>query len=253
MRQTGEGVLLDTLILYFLIYSMIGYLVEVVYCSFGTHKLVNRGFLHGPWLPIYGIGALLMIGVETMIPDHIVLIFVVAVVLTSVVEYIGSWLLERLFGIKLWDYSAKRFNINGRVCLKNSLLFGVLGLFLVYGVHPPIREAVASLDEMSLGVMGHLVGITIGVDTSISVMRLLSFTRLLQRYHVRKAEIERRLSALQPTQLRERLKEERSELHEALLERSRRFLAKFPSLTSADLDLKEHLKRLKERYRNAEK
>lgn len=245
--------LLNTLILYFLIYSVIGYLVEVVYCSIGTRTIVNRGFLHGPWLPIYGIGALLVIGFNALIPDHVAIVFVMTAVLTSIVEYIGSWLLESLFTVKLWDYSDARLNINGRVCLKNSLLFGVLGLVLVYGIHPSVRLAISSLDETTVDVAAHLVGITIGVDTSISVMRLLSFTRLLQRYHIRKAEIERRVKTLQPGLLIERLKEERAELHEAMVARSRRFLAKFPSLTSADLDLKEHLKRLKERYGNAEK
>ncbi len=246
---------IEQIIWYFLIYAMIGYVVEVIYCSFGERKLVNRGFLYGPWLPIYGIGALLVIGATEAVVSMPPLLFLVTVILTSVVEYIGSWALERLFGIQLWDYSSHRFNINGRVCLKNSTLFGLLGLALVYLIHPQVKGAIALMDRPYVAIGSHLILVALGVDTTASTLGMLSFTRLLDRYHRRKEEIERRLASLalesHARLLIERLHEERSELHERLLARSRSLMARFPSASSHNEKRRTHLSELRTRLKDA--
>lgn len=242
---------IDRIIWYFLVYAMIGYLVEVAYCSIAERKVVNRGFLHGPWLPIYGIGALVIITATASFADRAVPLFFAVVLLTSGVEYLGSWALELLFGVQLWDYSRYRFNIKGRVCLKNSILFGLLGLVLVYLIHPLVDEAVSAMGERALGVGAHAIILVIAIDTTVSVMGMLSFTRLLEQYHARKDEIERRLATVVANSharlLAERLKEERAELHERLVARSRSIMARFPTATSHNERRRGHLSTLRAR------
>ncbi len=127
-------------VLLFVGYSMLGWACESVWCSAGTKKLVNRGFLTGPWCPVYGFGAILLLLMGQPFAAHPVLVFLLAVVSTSLLEYFTGWLLEALFKTRWWDYSKRKFQIKGRVCLRNSLLFGLLGLAVVYGLQPLAKE-----------------------------------------------------------------------------------------------------------------
>ena len=123
-------------ILLFFIYSFLGWVCETVYCSIGGRRFVNRGFLNGPLCPVYGFGALIVVWAMQPFYKSVLLTFVAGVVLTSILEYITGWLLETLFHLKLWDYSERFLNINGRVCLKNSLMFGILAVVTVFYIHP---------------------------------------------------------------------------------------------------------------------
>ena len=243
--------LFNTVIWYFFFYAVIGYLVEVTYCSVPQRKLVNRGFLYGPWLPIYGIGALLIIIGTHHVVTKPILVFFVTVFLTSAVEYIGGWGLERFFGLRLWDYSTYRFNFRGRICLRNSTLFGLLGLALVYGIHPAVQKVVAAMGERTADIGAHVIVLVFAIDTTASVLSMRSFAALLERYHLRKGEIEEKLASLasqsQARLLVERLKEERVELMETLALKSRSILSRFPSLTSQSEERKGHLRVVRER------
>ncbi len=130
------------LIIYFYIYSVLGYITEVIYCSCINRKLTNRGFFYGPYCPIYGFGAIFSIIFLSDFVSEPILLFVVAFLCMSVLEYITTYIFEMLFNIKLWDYSDMKFNIQGRVCLLNSALFGLLTLFLAYSLHPFVSSYV---------------------------------------------------------------------------------------------------------------
>ena len=114
----------------FIIYSFIGYLAEVIYCSYSQKKLVNRGFLFGPICPIYGTGAILAIICLNNLKDNPILVFILGVLITSILEYYTSYIFEKIFHNKWWDYSYRPDNINGRICIGNSIYFG-LGIILV--------------------------------------------------------------------------------------------------------------------------
>lgn len=240
----------DTLIWYFFIYAIIGYVIEVIYCSFGERRLVNRGFLHGPWLPIYGIGALLIIIATAPFIRSPLAVFVVTVIVTSALEYLGSVILEQVFSIKLWDYSTYPLNINGRVCAKNSALFGLLGLGVVYGLHPYIEQAVASSPPAVQSGGAVAIAIIIAEDTTISVVRLINFTKLLERYQAKKIEIEARLRELshlrQNHALKQWLAKEKHELHEQLVMAAERLFLKFPSATARSSERRGLLQSLKD-------
>jgi len=135
--------------LYFLLlmlYSFLGWCGEMVYCSIGQRRLCEkRGFLNGPLCPIYGHGALLVLCVLHGGCASPIWTFALGAVLTSAVEYVTSFAMERLFHMRWWDYSKMKFNINGRVCLLNSLLFGLACVLLCHVIHPAVEWRVAYL------------------------------------------------------------------------------------------------------------
>ncbi len=122
--------------LIFIICSFVGYFIEVFWIYLGSKKLVNRGFLCGPVIPIYGFGALLILICLLRYYNDPVVVFVFGVIITSALEYFTSFILEKIFHNKWWDYSNKPYNLNGRICLRNSFAFGVLALAIVYLVMP---------------------------------------------------------------------------------------------------------------------
>lgn len=138
-----EPIVLYTL--YFMIYSFLGWICECIYCSIPAKKLINRGFLSGPYCPIYGFGATAVILALEPVLYQPILLFGCGILVTSALEYITSWAMEALFHTKWWDYSTYFANINGRVCLKNSLLFGILVMVVMYGIHPIINDFIQSL------------------------------------------------------------------------------------------------------------
>lgn len=125
--------------LWFFIYSMIGWIYETTICSVSQRKFVNRGFLNGPYCPIYGAGALLVILLFGKMTNPFQL-FLCSAVVTCTLEYLTSYGMEKLFHAKWWDYSSRRFNLHGRICLEGALVFGLLSVLIILFLHPLIRE-----------------------------------------------------------------------------------------------------------------
>ena len=133
------------LVLYFAVYSIIGWVCEVTYCSIFAKRLVRRGFLAGPYCPIYGFGAIALIAMLYPLAQRLTnlpLLFIAAVIITSALEYFTSWLMEKLFNMRWWDYSKHRFNLNGRICLVNSILFGIMSIVLLYVIQPLVNKLI---------------------------------------------------------------------------------------------------------------
>ena len=122
--------------LLFMIYSFGGWVIEMFVVGFTEKRIVNRGFLLGPYCPIYGVGGLLMSAILQFYIDYPILLFFSAIIIGAIVEYATGYAMEKIFKAKWWDYSKNAFNLNGRICLVNSLLFGLLGTFLIYFINP---------------------------------------------------------------------------------------------------------------------
>lgn len=121
----------------FILYSVIGYLVEITNLTIITKKLVwNRGFLIGPYLPIYGVGCLFMIFCLNRYENDLMALFIMGAFFCTLLEYFTSLVMEKLFKLRWWDYSTYKFNLNGRVCLLNAVLFGVGGILVVHLLNP---------------------------------------------------------------------------------------------------------------------
>lgn len=127
--------------LLFFFYSAAGWLLESIYCSIGEKKIINRGFLTGPVCPIYGVAAVVMtVLIYNPFKDNPLLIFLLGIIFCDIVEYITSFIMEKLFAARWWDYTYEFLNINGRICLKHSLYWGVISVVFVRVIHPAVDK-----------------------------------------------------------------------------------------------------------------
>lgn len=126
-----------TLFAYFITYSIIGYIAEITFCTIYTNKLVyNRGFLMGPYIPIYGVGAIILTLTLQRYQSDTLVLFIMSAVYCSILEYITSYIMEKIFNLRWWDYSDKKYNLAGRICLENAILFGLGGVLILKVTNP---------------------------------------------------------------------------------------------------------------------
>lgn len=168
---------------YFIVYSIAGWLCEDVYVGIGKRKFVNRGFLYGPYCPIYGCGALIVLYPLMLLGDHPVLVFFGGMILTSALEYFTSWLMEKLFHEKWWDYSTYKFNINGRVCLLNSTLFGLMSLVVVFGIQPFVERWARSIPLQTMEIFLGAFTVCFVADLIVTCVHLIKRRNVLQKMH----------------------------------------------------------------------
>ena len=168
-------------VLYLGCYSLLGWIAEVIYVFATTRHLQNRGFLTGPFLPIYGVGAIALLLLVAPYVANPFLVFLASVLITSALEFFTHLVLDKVFHIKLWDYSDQRFNLHGRICLQNSLAFGGLGLLLLYVIHPAVDTLTAALPpEVAIAIAWALLGVIV-VDAGNSVRTLSKLRPVLDR------------------------------------------------------------------------
>ncbi len=141
--------------MFFLIYGFLGWIVEVVYTGIKNERFVNRGFLFSPFLPIYAFGAIFLIATLSHYENNTLMLYFSGVIATTLIEYMTAVFLENVFHVKWWDYSKMKFNFQGRVCLKNSLLFGVLAVVVIKGIQPPIENFV--INNLSINIVNKIV------------------------------------------------------------------------------------------------
>ncbi|MBQ8508998.1 MAG: putative ABC transporter permease [Clostridia bacterium] len=129
----------------FFIFAFTGWIWEVIYIGFTEGVIAKRGMLHGPWLPIYGVGGILILLILSRFRTHPAAVFAIAVLLCASMEYATGVAVEYLFHCRWWDYSDKFFNIHGRICLEGMMLFGVSGTVAVCKVGPMLNRKIGSL------------------------------------------------------------------------------------------------------------
>ena len=173
---------ISKLFIWFMLYSFIGWVYESIFCSICEKKLVNRGFLNGPYCPIYGAGAILVIAVLGKITNP-VLLFFLSMLLTGVVEYFTSWVMERIFNARWWDYSDWKFNINGRVCALGLLAFGTMSLLLKFIIHPFVLKLTERLPNVLIYILSSILLITFFIDIILTVIGLKGFNKKLKEFN----------------------------------------------------------------------
>jgi uncharacterized protein len=187
-------------VLFFVLYSFAGWVIEVIYRSIRQRRFVNAGFLQGTFVPVYGIAACSIIVFSYLMKDENLFIqMMVFGTLPTVIEFITGVLSERLFGLKLWDYSENRFNFMGRICLSFSTAWAILTLVLITIVHPVVYYWVVLLDEKTMVFMLSLAAVYFAGDTLISILFLVKFSRRIPQltkdyFSLSHVEIERMLS-----------------------------------------------------------
>lgn len=181
-----------------IIYSILGWCGEMIYCSAGQRKLCEkRGFLNGPVCPIYGHGALVVLLCLHGGCKNPLLTFLLGAVLTSLVEYITSFAMEKLFHMRWWDYSQYKFHLNGRVCLLNSTLFGLASVFLCHFANPPISAWLAGLLASGAAVPLSLIHLAVYLtDIVLSVRGAIQLGGRLARLHAIYGELSEKLESM---------------------------------------------------------
>jgi len=165
--------------LYFVIYSVAGWVYETIICSVYERRFVNRGFLNGPYCPIYGTGAVLNLLLLGRLKNPF-LIFFFAALACTVLEYFTSWLMEKMFHARWWDYSEMKYNINGRVFLLGTVVFGLMSVLELVVVHPRVESLVLRIPENYRHMAAFLMFSIILTDTVYTVTRLSEFDELLR-------------------------------------------------------------------------
>ncbi|WP_040196345.1 putative ABC transporter permease [Candidatus Soleaferrea massiliensis] len=191
--------------LYLMLYSVIGWVCETIYCSIGQRRFVNRGFLNGPLCPIYGVGALLVLNLFGPFSSNLPLLFLASMAVTSVIEYITSVLLEKLFHLTLWNYSGRLFNLHGRICLRNSLLFGLMSVILVHIIHPRFDRWLSKIPENALVWIAAALFLLLLADILYTVRSMLLLNGKIEQIHQLFEELkEKTAQSLQALQQPER-------------------------------------------------
>lgn len=176
---------------FFFFYSFFGWCFESTYVSLKSKKPVNRGFIRGPFLPLYGTGALMMLIVSTPFRASLILTYAAGCVGATVLEYVTGVTMEVLFKVRYWDYSQNKFNFQGHICLGSSLAWGLLTILMTRVVHRPIEHFAFWLPEGALTLVTMLVAVYFVVDFTLSFRAALDLRDLLIKMEQAKQELER--------------------------------------------------------------
>lgn len=162
----------------FFIYSFIGWIMEVITMSITNKKLSDRGFLIGPICPVYGFSCIIItLFIDKYKNDYLVL-FGMSMLICTVIEYLTSYIMEKLFKTRWWDYSNYKFNLNGRVCLRNSIIFGILGLLVIVVLNPFFLKLFSYLPNAIINIILIVLYVIFMADVSVSfnVMHKIKLT-----------------------------------------------------------------------------
>lgn len=241
--------------LWLMFYSIVGWIYESLLCSASAHRWINRGFLNGPYCPIYGFGAVLDILLLGRIQNPL-LLFCLGAVVTCSLEYLTSYLMELLFHARWWDYSERKFNINGRVCLIGAVVFGAFSVVLILGIHPFVVHYTDLLPPLALHLSAVMLLMLIAADAGITIGGFSGFNKRLEELSVILEQAgEEMADKLRTTHAYNALNAAYDSFEKKMNLQQRRMLAAFPRLksTSHNHMLAELKNRLASRRNTARK
>ena len=186
------------LLLYFFLYSFLGWCTEVAYATVKERRFVNRGFLGGPWCPIYGVGVSAVVTLLDGFQDSLLLLYLSSFVLVTLIEGMTGFIMDKIFHHKWWDYTGLPFNIGGYVCLPFSIAWGAACLVIVKGVHPVIERLVGLLPEAAGLALICVLTAGLAADLAVTTAGILKLNRrldMLERVGAELREISDRMGA----------------------------------------------------------
>lgn len=170
--------------LLFFIFSVLGWIAESINCSLIEKRLVlNRGFFIGPYCPIYGVGTFLLVVFVLPYFEDPFFVFIASAIGACILEYVTSFLMEKLFNARWWDYSEKPFNLNGRICLETALMFGIGGILITYCFLPLYNFMYGNLSSLTIIILTVLFNCIFWIDFIVSTVIISKFkhtTRIMQ-------------------------------------------------------------------------
>ncbi len=178
-------------VFFFYFYCFFGWCFESAYVSIKTRRLTNRGFMRGPFLPLYGSGAIMMLVVSMPFRENLVLTFLAGCVGATVLEYVTGVVMEALFKVRYWDYSNQKFQFQGRICLKSTLAWGGLTILMTSVVHAYVERVVLSVPGQILTAVTFLLTAWIFADFALSFKAAMDLRDVLVKLEEAKAELGR--------------------------------------------------------------
>lgn len=176
---------------FFYFYCFGGWCFESVYVSLKSRKWVNRGFMRGPFLPLYGSGAMMMLVVSMPFRDNVLLTYIAGVIGATALEYVTGVTMEALFKVRYWDYSKRFLNFQGHICLRSSLAWGFLTILMTRVIHAPIEQMVLSVPARALAWVTFMLTLYIVADFTLSFRAALDIRDILVKISRAKEELER--------------------------------------------------------------
>ena len=222
-------------ILLFFLYSFLGWCLEVLCKLISDHKFINRGFLIGPYCPIYGTGAIIMTFLLKKYLDDPITLWIMIILCCSILEYFVSFILEKIFHARWWDYSTNKFNINGRICLETMIPFSIFGLFILYKCNPFFLNLINAIPHTIIYLLTIILLIGFIVDLILStkiIYNIQNITTNVTKKMIFKKDDTERITKL----VREKIEKSKSLLN-------RRIIHAFPHLTLLQRTRKKNKKR----------
>ncbi len=176
---------------FFYFYCFVGWCIESTYVSIHQKRVVNRGFMRGPFLPLYGSGGIMMLVVSMPFQDNIFLVYVAGCIGATVLEYVTGVTMEALFKVRYWDYSQNKFNFQGHICLGTSLAWGGLTILMTEVIHVPVEALMLSIPGRVLQVITWGLSVVIIADFSISFKTAIDLRDVLDRMEKTREELVR--------------------------------------------------------------
>lgn len=177
-------------ILIFFLYCFLGWIWECCYVSVRQRHWVNRGYLSGPFLPIYGFGAIIILFLTLPFSDNLAAVFFLGMVGATLLEFVTGFVMEQIFKVKYWDYSNMPLNLKGYVCLPATLCWGVFSVLLVRYIHSPIDELVRQISEKLLPVIDGILLVYFVTDVICSTQEALDLRKIIQVYILENPELQ---------------------------------------------------------------
>jgi len=245
---------------YLIIYSFLGWIIESVYKTIYQKKFVNSGLIYGPFCLIYGIGALIMYLLLDDFKNNVIILFLVATAVMSAWEYLAGIILERMFSVRYWDYSVRKFNFQGRICLENAVFWGILGTLFTMVIHPFVTEVVGKVPTVMLRYAVLLLAVYIIADVVVSSIKVINMEIGIAKLKELEEAVRLRLEELKTVRANgktrvngiiEEIKNRQEGIKKQVLKQTTRLKNAFPSMKSEKFS--EFLNQKMEVFKNSKK
>ncbi len=170
---TGQWLLL------FFIYCVLGWIWESCYVSIKQKQWVNRGFLHGPWLPIYGSGAIIILFATLPVSDNLFFVWLLGMLAATILEYFTGAVIEKIFKVRYWDYSSHKIQLKGYICMSSSIAWGFFSILLIRFIHPPFAKLLSAIPDVVIDPLTVVLTVLFVIDAVHSTQAALDLRNML--------------------------------------------------------------------------
>lgn len=259
----------DQWLCFFYFYCIFGWVFESTYVSLKKRHFVNRGFLKGPWLPLYGSGALVILLTTLPFQHNKIAVYFIGAAAATLLEYVTGVLMVKIFRVRYWDYSNQKFHFQGHICLTSSIAWGGLSLLLIYVIHKPVEKLVLSMSENLISVVTVTVTAVLIFDFALALRQALDLRKTIlefagafkdsleERAGEIKDSLEERAGEIKDSleeragEIKDNLEEKKQALLDALEKNGRRLLIHNPG--SYFIELKDEAEQIRKRIMEGKK